>query len=106
LKPDVTADPVQGYVSAAELAGFLGKSEMDVARLGKAGVLSRIPNPANRREVLYELKASVQPRYAKPVKFARLLDYRPETVRRYINLEVLVASHRRVKLPSAVGWNC
>ncbi len=49
-----------GYITAAELADFLGKSEMDIGRLGKAGVLSRKPDPANRRMFLYDLRLSVR----------------------------------------------
>jgi hypothetical protein len=33
---------------------------MDIARLGKAGVLARIPDPANKRQFLYDLRQSVR----------------------------------------------
>jgi hypothetical protein len=49
-----------GYVSAAFLADFLATSETKISRLGKAGHLSRIPNPANAREFLYDLRGSVR----------------------------------------------
>jgi hypothetical protein len=49
-----------GYTTAADLGDFLGKSEMDIARLGKAGILVRKPDPQNRRAFLYELRGSVR----------------------------------------------
>jgi hypothetical protein len=53
---DVKAD----YVSALELASWLGLDEMAISRLGKSGVLLRIEDPANKRGYLYELEENVR----------------------------------------------
>jgi len=39
---------------------LLGKSESDISDLGKKHIVSRIPNPENRREFLYDLHLSVR----------------------------------------------
>jgi hypothetical protein len=70
------------YVSASELGEFLGLNEMDISRLGKAGVLSRIADPENRRTFMYDVQASVcsyithlrMPREKAAVRFALALE--------------------------------
>ena len=43
---------------------------MDIARLGKAGVLARIPDPANKRQFLYDLRQSVRGYVAPSIQIA------------------------------------
>lgn len=54
------AGTAKSYLRGPELAEWLGLSEKVISDLGKKQVLVRKPDPANRREFLYEVRSSVR----------------------------------------------